>query len=46
VLKKNLSVLKKKKKEKEHFLQQDKGAFWFTKDSLILSASDTKYFYQ
>jgi hypothetical protein len=27
-----------------NFLQQDKGAFWFTKDSLILSANDTECF--
>jgi hypothetical protein len=31
-------------KEMENFLQQDNGAFWFMKDSLILSASDTERF--
>jgi len=29
-----------------NFLQPDKGASWFTKDSLILSASDTECFQQ
>jgi hypothetical protein len=33
-----------KKKRDGNFLQQDKGAFWFMKDSLILSASDTECF--
>jgi hypothetical protein len=32
------------RKKDEHFLQQDKGAFWFIKDSLILSANDNKCF--
>jgi hypothetical protein len=27
-----------------NFLQPDKGAFWFTKDSLILSTSDIECF--
>jgi hypothetical protein len=35
---------KKEKKREEHFLQQDKGALWFIKGSLILLASDTKCF--
>ena len=32
------------RKRDGNFLQQDKGAFWFMKDNLILSASDTKCF--
>jgi len=35
---------KEKKKEEEHLLQQDKGALWFIKGSLILLASDTNVF--
>jgi hypothetical protein len=32
------------RKRDEHFLQQDKGASWFIKGSLILLASDNKCF--
>ena len=32
------------RKREEYFLQQDKGEFWFMKDNLILSASDTECF--
>jgi hypothetical protein len=32
------------RKRDGNFLQQDKGAFWFMKNSLILSASDIEYF--
>jgi len=32
------------RKRDEHFLQQDKGASWFIKGSLILSASDNECF--
>jgi hypothetical protein len=32
------------RKRDEHFLQQDKGASWFIKSSLILSASDNECF--
>jgi len=45
IYKENRSFLEKKKEE-EYLLQQDKGALWFIKGSLILSASDTKCFWQ
>jgi hypothetical protein len=32
------------RKKDEHFLQQDKGASWFIKGSLILLASDNECF--
>jgi hypothetical protein len=39
-----ISIFLEKKEREEHFIQEDKGAFWFTKGSLILSISDTEFF--